>query len=88
MSITNDAKLSEFAKNPKDTGSSAVQIESLSQRIQLLTEHLKENKKDFSARRGLISIVNKRKKMLKYLHRNDKLMFHKVIEKLGLKVKF
>jgi small subunit ribosomal protein S15 len=62
IKIINTYKISE-----KDKGSSQVQIAILSKNISLLTEHLKNNKKDFHARKGLISMVNKRRKLLNYL---------------------
>ena len=70
MSITKETKqnlISEFAINEKDTGSSEVQIAILSERINNLTEHFKEHKHDNHSKTGLIAMVNKRKKLLKYL---------------------
>ena len=54
-------------QSEKDTGSSEIQIAIISKNISLLTEHLKNNKKDFHARKGLINMVNKRRKLLNYL---------------------
>ena len=77
--------ISNFAKDEKDTGSSAVQIALLSDRIKTLTEHLKGNKKDHSSRLGLKKLVSKRKSLLSYLKRTNFKTYASVIEKLGLK---
>ena len=87
MSVIKELNVSEFTRSENDTGSSAVQIAIFSHRIKTITEHLKTSKKDFSATRGLLSLVNKRKNLLKYLHRTDKNKFNEVVEKLNLKVK-
>ena len=68
MSITNTQKqdiVKKFGKNDKDTGSSEVQIALLTERIRLLTEHAKVNKKDNHSKRGLVMLVSQRKKLLK-----------------------
>ncbi len=70
MSITKDKKknlISEYAINEKDTGSTEVQIAILSERIQNLTEHFKNHNHDTHSKRGLLKMVNKRKKLLSYL---------------------
>ena len=70
MSITKDNKknlINEFSKNEKDTGSAGVQIAVLTERIKNLTEHFKTHNKDNHSKRGLVSLVNKRKKLLNYL---------------------
>jgi small subunit ribosomal protein S15 len=77
--------ISSFRKTPSDTGSSEVQIALLTERINMLTEHLKLHKKDNSSRRGLLRLVSRRKKLLEYLKRNDFDSYQKVIEKLGLR---
>jgi small subunit ribosomal protein S15 len=63
--------INEFKKKENDTGSSEVQIAIISKNISTLTEHLKNNKKDFHARKGLINMVNKRRKLLNYLKRKS-----------------
>jgi small subunit ribosomal protein S15 len=68
-----------------DTGSPEVQITAMTARINELTEHLKVNKKDHMARRGLISLVGKRKKLLKYLAQKDSQAYLDLIKKLGLR---
>lgn len=72
------------AIHEKDTGSPEVQITLLTKRIQELTEHLKIHKKDLSSRRGLLGLVNKRRKLLMYLMKKDEKRYQKITEKLGL----
>lgn len=74
-----------FKRNDKDTGSPEIQVALLSERIKTLTEHLKGFKKDHSARRGLIMMVNKRRKLLNYLQSKDDAKYKEVISKLGLR---
>ena len=71
--------------NEKDTGSPEVQVAMLSQRISELTEHLRSHKKDFQSRRGLLMMVGKRRRLLKYLNNNDPQRYRDLIEKLGLR---
>ena len=68
-----------------DVGSPQAQVSSLTARIKEVTEHLKANKHDHMARRGLIQMVGKRKKLLKYLETNDFDSYKAVLEKLGLR---
>ena len=68
-----------------DTGSSSAQVAILTKRINEITEHMKQNKHDFMARRGLIQMVGRRKKLLKALEREDYDQYKKVIETLGLR---
>lgn len=87
---TKDRKLElvkEFGKSEKNTGSAPVQIALLSERINHLTEHLKGHKKDFHSRRGLLMMVSKRNKLLKYLQGNDIEQYRALTEKLGLRQK-
>jgi len=72
------------ATHPSDTGSPEVQIAILSKRIEELTEHLKIHKKDLSSRRGLLGLVNKRRKLLMYLLKKDEKRYQVITEKLGL----
>ena len=70
MSITQQRKselIREFRQNDEDTGSPEVQVSILTERINNLTEHLKEHKKDHHSRRGLLMMVNKRRNLLAYL---------------------
>lgn len=72
------------AIHPTDTGSPEVQIALLSRRIEELTEHLKSHKRDLSSRRGLLGLVNKRRKLIMYLLKKDEKRYQKITEKLGL----
>lgn len=71
----------------KDTGSPQVQIAILTAEIKDLTGHLREHKKDFSSRRGLVKKVTERRRLMKYLEREDKKAFEKLVEALKLRVK-
>lgn len=75
--------LTQVAKN--DVGSPQAQVSILTARIKEVTEHLKTNKHDNMARRGLIQMVGKRKKLLKYLETNDFEAYKATLEKLGLR---
>ena len=88
MSITQERKaelITEFGKNEKDSGSSAVHVAILSERIRNLTEHLKTHKKDFGSRRGLLSMVGQRRNLLDYIKAGDVDAYKALIEKLGLR---
>ena len=88
MSITKDRKqelIKSFQNGVKDSGSSEVQIAILTERINNLTEHMKLNKKDNSASRGLSLLVNKRKKLLAYLQDRNFEKYQTVIKKLNLR---
>jgi len=74
-----------FAKHEKDTGSPEVQVALLTSRITDLSEHLKTHKKDHSSRRGLLKLVGKRSKLLKYLSGTDRQRYQDVINRLGLR---
>jgi small subunit ribosomal protein S15 len=73
------------AKHKTDTGSSAVQVGILTKRIEEITEHLKTNKKDHMARRGLLQMVGKRKRHLAYIAKKDSNEYLALIKKLGLR---
>lgn len=68
-----------------DTGSPEVQVALLSEKITLLTEHLKIHKKDHSSRRGLLKMVGKRRRLLNYLTKTDVKRYEKLIKDLGLR---
>ena len=68
-----------------DTGSSVVQVGILTERIKELTEHLKVNKKDFAARRGLLQMVGQRKRNLQYIASKDSNAYLELIKKLGIR---
>ncbi len=77
--------VNEYKRADKDTGSPEVQVSIITGRIKYLTDHFKVNKKDFHSRRGLQSLVNKRRKLLKYLKRNDQGRYQTLIQSLGLR---
>ncbi len=77
--------IQEFGKDEKDSGSTAVQIALLSNRINLLQAHLEKFKKDFSTKRGLLKLVSSRKSLLRYLHREDEAAYKDVIKRLGIR---
>jgi len=88
MSITNARKaelIAEFGANDKDSGSAAVQVAILTERIVNLTEHMKTHKKDFGSRRGLLTMVGKRRHLLDYIKRGDEQAYKDLISKLGLR---
>lgn len=75
----------EFGGNETNTGSTAAQVALFTKRIAYLTEHMGEHKKDFHSRRGLLALVNKRRKLLDYLHRKNSEQYFALIKKLGLR---
>lgn len=77
--------ISEYAKQAGDTGSPEVQIALLTERINELTEHLKVHKKDDHSRRGLLIMVGKRKRLLKYVEGQDVERYRSIISKLGIR---
>ena len=76
--------ISEFEVHKGDTGSPEVQIALLTERISQLSEHLKEFKKDKHSRRGLLAMVNKRRRLLAYLQKEDEVRYTAVVKKLDL----
>lgn len=79
------AIIEKFRTHEKDTGSSEVQIAMLTQQIKELTSHLKKHKKDNHSRRGLLSMVAKRRAHLKYLEGRNKKRYDAVVKRLALK---
>ena len=77
--------IKEHGANDKDSGSSQAQIAILTERINTITEHLKENRKDHSARRGLIAMVSRRRKLLDYIKRSSNDDYLAVIKKLDIR---
>lgn len=75
----------DFQTHDRDTGSSEVQIALLTQRIANITQHLKTHKQDLSSRRGLLMLVNKRRKLLDYLHDKDNESYKKILKDLNLR---
>lgn len=75
----------EYQLHERDTGSSEVQVALLTKRIELLTEHLKSNRKDHSSRFGLIKMVSARRRLLDYLKKKDEKHYKELIEKLHIR---
>ena len=88
MALTKDkvsSIVNKFGKNEKDTGASEVQIALLTERINQLTEHCKQFKKDKSSQRGLLILVGQRRRMLKYIQRYNLERYRTLIKELGLR---
>jgi len=86
--ITSSQKLAAIQStqlHDGDVGSSSAQVAVLTARINQITEHMKQNKHDYMARRGLVQMVGKRKKLLRSLEKNNYDQYKKVIETLGLR---
>ncbi len=86
--ITTEEKakiVKDLAVHKTDTGSAEVQVGIATKRIAELTEHLKVNKKDFAARRGLLQLVGKRRRLLKYIASRDSEGYLSLINKLGIR---
>ena len=77
--------IKEFGANENDTGSPEVQIALLTARVKHLTEHLRDNRKDFHSRRGLIAMTARRRKLLDYLKKNNFNRYTAILEKLKLR---
>ena len=77
--------IDEFKVNARDTGSAEVQIAILTERINLLGGHFKLHRKDFHSRRGLLSLVGTRRKLLNYLKRKDARKYEEILGKLSLR---
>ncbi len=71
--------------NDTDTGSADVQIAILTERIRNITEHLKGHKHDHASRRGLLKLVGRRNRLLRYLSRTEPKRYHEIVAKLGLR---
>ena len=83
--IKREEIIKKYGLHQKDTGSSEVCIALLTEQINQLSEHLKIHKKDFDSRKGLIDMVGQRRKLLKYLAKNNKKSYQELIKKLGLR---
>ena len=77
--------IEEFRLHEKDTGSTALQVALLTERINYLTEHLKLHRHDFHSQRGLLKLVGQRRRLLGYLKREDVASYRELIAKLGLR---
>mgnify|MGYP001218103901 FL=1 len=82
---TKEEIIKEYGKSEKDTGSTEVQVALMSERIDHLTEHLKNHNKDHHTRRGLLMLVGKRKRLLQYLQDQDVNKYRELIDKLGIR---
>lgn len=77
--------IQKYQSHDKDTGSTEVQVAVLTKKISDLTKHLKDHKKDFDSRRGLLMMVGKRRRLLNYLRKNNEEGYQKLIADLGLR---
>ena len=77
--------IAKFGKDEHDSGSTKVQIALLTERINALTEHLRTHKKDHHSRRGLLMLVGRRRRFLKYLQRTDLEGYRALVRELGLR---
>ena len=88
MPLTKEAKqevIQKYGRGDNDTGSPEVQVALLTARINDLTQHLREHKKDHHSRRGLLMLVGKRRRLLQYLQRRDIDRYRALIQELGLR---
>ena len=88
MAITKEKKkelVSQYQKHKKDTGSPGIQISIFSEKINYLTNHLNTSPKDYASRTGLLKLVGKRKKQLKYLEKNDTEAYRRIIDQLAIR---
>ncbi len=88
MSLTLESKreiVERFGRSEADTGSTEVQVALLTARINELTEHLREHRRDHHSRRGLLMLVGKRRRLLNYLRRSDLDRYRSLIGELGLR---
>jgi small subunit ribosomal protein S15 len=86
--ITADKKTAAIKSgqvHAKDTGGSSVQVAILTERIKELTEHLKSNKHDYATRRGLLQMVGRRRRLLRYIAERDSQAYLELIKKLGIR---
>ena len=88
MSITKDRKdhvIADFQREEGDTGSSEVQIAVLTTRIRNLTEHLREHKHDTGSRRGLLALVSRRRRLLRYMQKTKPGTYRELLTRLDLR---
>ena len=77
--------IADYRRSDSDTGSPEVQVALLTKKINALTEHMKQNPKDFSTRRGLLQMVSNRRRLLDYLKRKDQSRYVELIKRLGIR---
>jgi small subunit ribosomal protein S15 len=88
VTLTQERKreiVAQFGSGPEDTGKTEVQIALLTERINQLTAHLRTHAKDHHSRRGLLMLVGKRRRMLRYLERTDLERYRALVKELGLR---
>ena len=88
MGITSEKReqiVKDYGKSDGDTGSAAVQVALLTEKVAKLTDHLNVHRKDFSSQRGLRKMVGQRRRLLKYVKRRDLSAYRELIEKLGIR---
>jgi small subunit ribosomal protein S15 len=88
MAVSKEFKtqlITEYRRKDSDTGSPEVQVALLTARINALTDHLKGHRKDHASRRGLLMMVSKRNRLLRYLRRTDRSRYLGVISRLGIR---
>ncbi len=85
MNINKQEIISEFASKTGDVGSSKVQIAILTKKIEILTKHVQKFKKDNSSRRGLLLMIERRRKLLSYIKKKDSAVYLEILTKLGLR---
>jgi small subunit ribosomal protein S15 len=88
MTLTLEKKaelIAKFGDSPQDTGKPEVQVALLTERINYLTEHLRDHKKDHHSRRGLLMLVGRRRRFLNYLQRSDLERYRALVRELGLR---
>jgi small subunit ribosomal protein S15 len=88
MALSKEQKsaiVEQYGRSHADTGSPEVQIALLSERIRQLTEHLKSNKHDHHSRRGLLKLVGQRRRLSRYMARQDNSRYRELVEKLGIR---
>ncbi len=88
MTVTQERKrelIGRFGDSPQDTGKAEVQVALLTERINLLNDHLRTHRKDHHSRRGLLMLVGQRRRFLNYLQRTDLERYRSLIRELGLR---
>ena len=85
MNIDKQEVINQFAEKTGDTGSSKVQIAILTKKIEILTKHVQKFKKDNSSRRGLLLMIERRRKLLSYIKKKDSTVYLEILTKLGLR---
>ena len=85
MAFDKSATIEKYRASEQDTGSTRVQVAILTDRINFLTDHFRQHKKDHHSRRGLLKMVGKRRRLLSYMKRTDVEGYRKLVQELGLR---